>query len=183
MCLYNGKKITCDKPIYVYKLVRTVENNPVLRDIRDDVSRYINTPPLKYFSCYYDYFEWEENEVEDSELEKYVGEGYYNINKDHLNEIGPGFFHSFKHKESTLLLLNDFFSREYSSVRDSFAVCKFEIPAGSVVYEGIYTMVMRDGGYCKVTAYASNKLKLVGLEMFDYKKVLERRKSEGVYWE
>lgn len=181
MCLYNGNKITCDKPIYVYKLVRVVENNPVLSDIRDDISRYINTPPLRYFSCYHD-FEWEQNEEEDSGLEKYVGEGYYNINKDHLNEIGPGFFHSFKHKESTLMLLNDFFSREYSA-GESFAVCKFEIPAGSVVYEGIYTMVLHDGGYCKMTAYASNKLKLVGREIFDYKKVLERRKSEGVYWE
>jgi hypothetical protein len=158
-----------------------VENNPVLSDIRDEISRYINTPPLRYFSCYHD-FEWGDEE-EDSGLEKYVGEGYYNINKDHLNEIGPGFFHSFKHKESTLLLLNDFFSREYSPVGDSFAVCKFEIPTGSVVYEGIYTMVMHDSGYCKVTTYASNKLKLVGCEIFDYKKVLERRKSEGVYWE
>ncbi len=180
MCLYDGKKITCDKPIYVYKLVRVVENNPVLSNIRDDVSQYI-TKPLRYFSCYHD-FEWEENEVEDSELEKYVDEGYYNISKDHLAEIGPGFFHSFKHKESTLLLLNDFFFRECST-GDSFAVCKFEIPAGSVVYEGIYAMVMRDGGYCKVTTYASNKLKLIGLEIFDYNKVLERRKSEGVYWE
>jgi hypothetical protein len=157
-----------------------VENNPVLSNIRDDVSQYI-TKPLRYFSCYHD-FEWEENEVEDSELEKYVDEGYYNISKDHLAEIGPGFFHSFKHKESTLLLLNDLFFRECST-GDSFAVCKFEIPAGSVVYEGIYTMVMRDGGYCKVTTYASNKLKLIGLEIFDYNKVLERRKSEGVYWE
>ena len=179
MCLYNGKKITCDKPIYVYKLLRVVENNPVLRDIRDEVSQYINKP-LRYFSCYHD-FEWEENEVEDSELEKYVDDGYYDINKD-LYEIGPGFFHSFNHKESTLLLLNDFFYRNYS-VGDSFAVCKFEIPAGSVVYKGFYTMVLRDGGYCKVTTYASNKLKLVGCETFDYKKVLERRKSEGVYWE
>ena len=179
MCLYDGKKIKCDKPIYVYKLLRVVENNPVLDNIRDEVSIFIN-PPRRYFSFYHD-FEWEENEVVDSELEKFVDEKYYDLSKD-LKEIGPGFFHSFKHKESALLLLSDAFRREYTQ-GNWFAVCRFEIPAGSVVYEGDYTMILLDGSFCKMTSYASDKLKLIGCEIFNYEEVLERRKSEGVYWE
>lgn len=176
MCLFNCRKIKCNKPIYAYKLLRVVDNNPLIpNDIKNEVSQYINVP-RRYFSFYQD-FEWVENKVLNSELEKYVDNGYYDIAKN-VKEIGPGFFHSFKNKESALLLLNSEYNQE-----DSFAVCRFEIPAESVVYKGDYSVVLRDGTYCKVASYASDNLKLLGFEIFDYEQVLEKIKSKGVYWE
>lgn len=154
MCLLDCRKIKCNNPVYVYKMLRVVDTKP--------------------FSPYQD-FEWKEGETMDT---GYTSEDFGG--RKFIKEIYDGFFHSFEHKESTLLLLNDFFFRPEDC---SFAVGKFEIPAGSTVYEGTYCMVLHDGSFCKMKSYASNRLKFLGYETFDYKEVLERRKSEGVYWE
>ncbi len=177
MCLYNCQRIEPKEPIYVYKVLRVIHTvDPLQQPVGATSLLYYEAPSKRLVSLFYD-FEWVTGETVSAALPE--GERSHNHN-DFEPRLGPGFFHSFENKESALLLLALYFhSHEFNG---EYAVCKFEIPKDSLVYSGSF-FGMHEGRNLKLKSYASDKLKLIGVELFDYKNVFNRYHEEGVYWE
>ena len=154
MCLTNCKKLNYEGEITVYKVVKVekglthfkLSSNPF---ISKDTWAFVKLPPEEttwYYQSVYNPFPWEFNEIK---IADYTLD--YSSFMEEEKEIGKGFFHSFKDKESAIAEYYDIKSWDTTS---NLAIGEFTIPEDSVVYTGDYN---------GLEGLASNKLIFKGI--------------------